>query len=858
MVTATPRLEGWKFREDGSLDGFVFGKAGYRDGEPMTTSEVPGDRRGADHAVTAPCSTYVLGAPRGEYVPPREAAPKRKRAKIDRFVAAPAVNAAARPRAAAREAAAGATFHLVPAKPDWNCFVQRMGGHARNRLRRARPTRRCRSRPTRTLESDEESEQRLFRAALEASRKEYEAAQADEADGADGDSATAEPSAAEPAKPAEAAEPARAVAAEGAVAPPRRRPATRRRRRAGAGGAAAEAAAKGARLGSGCCRAPTTWRWWWRGSSSGSQRRGGRAHVGRSNNCAAVATRRRSDSTPSRSGCRRCPRPLRHAGERDVPVRPQGGRRRARRGRRHRPERRGGAQAQPAVRRRLAAAGAGRGRRGVGVLAARRPRRDQRRDRHQVRVRQGGVHLAPRAGAPRLPQVVARRARRHLTTFGACSTQAPGVCNFNQAAARPDGRLCIFEINTRIGADLAATCRRRSCAPSSRRWTRPRAAARRPWRAPPTRRTTTATTRYRSPSARLDDAAPAAAAARAQEGERVGARLAPRSTAAAPPARLPAAAPPAQALPAAAAAAAGSLRGPADDERAAAEAEASARLAEASPKPPSPPRRSRSRRRSRSWRQRPASTSTRSPSAVGGARSSAEASKANGAAKPKANGAPSRREATAPRRRRTEPRRRSIPPTRRTGVAVDRTSHPPRAVSLASARGRQQSLRLEVSPELGWNWVVEKLDVGSHLLRRFATRYDRRHGRVQERGGSAAAMSGTPCRAHTLSDASAGANLILRTPACSCTSACARRVGARREDARRERRAPPRCPTPSAMAVVERPSRTRRAQLRWIGEEEEVDRPPARWMCLDMEQRAHIHVVPRPNSSPRPHHSRRC
>ena len=30
----------------------------------------------------------------------------------------------------------------------------------------------------------------------------------------------------------------------------------------------------------------------------------------------------------------------------------------------------------------------------VGVLAARRPRRDQRRDRHQVRVRQGGVHLA--------------------------------------------------------------------------------------------------------------------------------------------------------------------------------------------------------------------------------------------------------------------------------------------------------------------------------------------------------------------------------------------------------------------------------------------------------------------------------
>ena len=133
MVSATPRLEGWKFREDGSLDGFVFGKAGYRDGEPMTTSEVPESGRFPDHVVTASGSTYVLGAPRGEYVPPREAAPKRKRAKIDRFVAAPAVNAAARLRAA-RASAAGATFHLVPAKPDWNCFVQRMGGHARNRL----------------------------------------------------------------------------------------------------------------------------------------------------------------------------------------------------------------------------------------------------------------------------------------------------------------------------------------------------------------------------------------------------------------------------------------------------------------------------------------------------------------------------------------------------------------------------------------------------------------------------------------------------------------------------------------------------------------------------------------------------
>ena len=154
----------------------------------------------------------MLGAPRGEYVPPREAAPKRKRAKIDRFVAAPAVNAAARLRAAP---AAGATFHLVPAKPDWNCFVQRMGGHARNRLEwEGEADAPLPLAADEDFESDEESEQHL-RAALEASRKEYEAAQADEADGADGDSATAEPSAAEPAKPAEAA--AELAAAEGAA-----------------------------------------------------------------------------------------------------------------------------------------------------------------------------------------------------------------------------------------------------------------------------------------------------------------------------------------------------------------------------------------------------------------------------------------------------------------------------------------------------------------------------------------------------------------------------------------------------------------------------------------------------------------
>ena len=60
-----PRLEGWQWRADGSLEGFVYGKPGYREGEPMTTSEVPEAQRFAGHVVTASGSTYVLGAPRG-------------------------------------------------------------------------------------------------------------------------------------------------------------------------------------------------------------------------------------------------------------------------------------------------------------------------------------------------------------------------------------------------------------------------------------------------------------------------------------------------------------------------------------------------------------------------------------------------------------------------------------------------------------------------------------------------------------------------------------------------------------------------------------------------------------------------
>ena len=72
-----------------------------------------------------------------------------------------------------RASAAGATFHLVPAKPVWNCFVQRMGGHARNRLDwEGEADAPLPLAADEDFESEEDSEQHL-RAALEASRKEY-------------------------------------------------------------------------------------------------------------------------------------------------------------------------------------------------------------------------------------------------------------------------------------------------------------------------------------------------------------------------------------------------------------------------------------------------------------------------------------------------------------------------------------------------------------------------------------------------------------------------------------------------------------------------------------------------------------
>ena len=53
-MPAHPRLEGWQWRADGSLDGFVFGKSGYKDGDSMTTSHVPESQRyaGIAHAAS--------------------------------------------------------------------------------------------------------------------------------------------------------------------------------------------------------------------------------------------------------------------------------------------------------------------------------------------------------------------------------------------------------------------------------------------------------------------------------------------------------------------------------------------------------------------------------------------------------------------------------------------------------------------------------------------------------------------------------------------------------------------------------------------------------------------------------------
>ena len=53
-----PILENWRWTPDGALCGYVYGKAGYREGEMMTTSVVPPEGRFASHVVTESGSAY--------------------------------------------------------------------------------------------------------------------------------------------------------------------------------------------------------------------------------------------------------------------------------------------------------------------------------------------------------------------------------------------------------------------------------------------------------------------------------------------------------------------------------------------------------------------------------------------------------------------------------------------------------------------------------------------------------------------------------------------------------------------------------------------------------------------------------
>ena len=50
---------------------------------------------------------------------------------------------------------------------------------------------------------------------------------------------------------------------------------------------------------------------------------------------------------------------------------------------------------------------------------------------------------------------------RHLATMKAFLTDFSGVCNFNYKVRKADGGMCIFEVNARIGADLACDVPRR-------------------------------------------------------------------------------------------------------------------------------------------------------------------------------------------------------------------------------------------------------------------------------------------------------------------------------------------------------------------------------------------------------------
>ena len=56
-------LEEWKWNAGGSLTGYVYGKAGFRNGELITTSYVPPDRRFSGHVLTQSGTCYRLGTP---------------------------------------------------------------------------------------------------------------------------------------------------------------------------------------------------------------------------------------------------------------------------------------------------------------------------------------------------------------------------------------------------------------------------------------------------------------------------------------------------------------------------------------------------------------------------------------------------------------------------------------------------------------------------------------------------------------------------------------------------------------------------------------------------------------------------
>jgi hypothetical protein len=51
----------------------------------------------------------------------------------------------------------------------------------------------------------------------------------------------------------------------------------------------------------------------------------------------------------------------------------------------------------------------------------------------------------------------------HLDTMERLCTGFTGICNFNYKV-RPDGTMCIFEVNARIGADLACDVPRKRAA----------------------------------------------------------------------------------------------------------------------------------------------------------------------------------------------------------------------------------------------------------------------------------------------------------------------------------------------------------------------------------------------------------